>query len=448
MSVAVPLLIIAGLILLNALFVAAEFAFVGAPRTSIERRAARGDRGALRVRAILRVPRNQDRYLATAQLGITLASLGLGMYGEHQVADWLAGPFEELGVGRVIAAHAVASVVAVALLTYLHIVLGEMVPKSLALQGAERAAVALAPVMTVVRILLYPLVIALNGIGNGILRLMGVSRQTGSVEQYHTAEELRFIVRESLDGGLLGRESGRVLQELLEFGDLTAGEVMVPRVRIEGIPLEATSAELADVLWTSPHTRYPVYREDLDEVLGILHVKDVLRLVLSGRSVAESDVRTIPYLPETAHLDTVLTAMRQESTQLAIVLDEHGGTAGLLTIEDLFEEVVGEIEEETEAPQSWVDDEGRLHVAGTVRVEEVGEFFDSVLEHEEVDTVSGLVLMLLDRPPEVGDVVSYDGVAFEVVAVEGHGVAECVVTPLAADGRTADEGEPPSADGD
>jgi CBS domain containing-hemolysin-like protein len=447
MSVALPVLIIAGLILLNALFVAAEFAFVGAPRTSIERRAAAGDRRALRVRAILREPRNQDRYLATAQLGITLASLGLGTYGEHQVADWLAGPFEALGIGSVVAPHAVASVVAVALLTYLHIVLGEMVPKSLALQGAERAAVALAPVMAAVRIVLYPLVVTLNAIGNGILRLFGVVRQRGSVEQYHTAEELRYIVRESLDGGLLGRESGRVLQELLEFGDLTAGEVMVPRVRIEGIPLDATSEELAELLWTSPHTRYPVYREDLDEVLGILHVKDVLRLVLNGQAVAESDVRTIPYLPETAHLDVVLKAMRRESTQLAVVLDEHGGTAGLLTIEDLFEEVVGEIEEETEAPQSWIDDAGCLHVDGTVRVEEVGEFFDSVLEHEEVDTVSGLVLMLLDRPPEVGDVVTYDGVVFEVVAVEGHGVAECVVTQLADDGDAAAEGEPDAGHG-
>ena len=435
-----PILIIAGLILVNALFVAAEFAFVGAPRTAIERRAAAGDRRALRVRAILREPRSQDRYLATAQLGITVASLGLGMYGEHEIAALIAGPLEAMGVDRLIAVHAVASVIAVVILTYLHIVLGEMVPKSLALQGAERAALALAPVMAGVRIALYPLVVALNGIGNGILRLMGVVRQRGSVEQYHTAEELRYIVRDSLEGGVLGRESGRVFQELLEFGDLTAGEVLVPRVRIEGIPLHATGDELAELLRTSPHTRYPVYRDDLDDIVGILHVKDVLRLVLSGEPVSESDARSIPYLPETAGLDVVLAAMRRESTQLAIVLDEHGGTAGLLTIEDLFEEVVGEIEEETEAPQSRVDADGRLCVAGTVRVEEVGEHFDRVLEHEEVDTVSGLVLALLERPPEVGDSVVYNGMAFEVVAVEGHGVAECLVTPLddGTDGPQAD----------
>ena len=443
MSVAVPLLVIVVLILLNALFVAAEFAFVGAPRTSIEQRAAQGDRRARRVHAILRDPRSQDRYLATAQLGITLASLGLGMYGERIVAEWLVGPLEALGADRVIAAHAIASVVAVALLTYVHIVLGEMVPKSLALQGAERAALALMPIMTWIRIALFPLIVLLNAIGNGVLRLMGVVRQRGSVEQYHTAEELRFVVRESLEGGKLGRESGRVVQELLAFGDLTAGEVMVPRVLIEGIPLGATSEELAERFAASPHTRYPVYRDDLDDVVGILHVKDVLRLALEGEAVTEEHVRTIPYLPETAHLDAVLTAMRREHTQLAIILDEHGGTAGMLTVEDLFEEVVGEINEGGETPQTWTDADGRLHVAGTVRIDEVGDLYDAVLEHEEVDTVSGLVLMLLDRPPRIGDVVIYANVAFEVARVEGLGVAECVVTRLATDGaETADGAEP------
>ncbi|HET6494656.1 MAG TPA: hemolysin family protein [Thermoleophilia bacterium] len=446
MSVAVPLLVIAALILLNALFVAAEFAFVGAPRSSIARRAAEGDRRARRVHAILRDSRNQDRYLATAQLGITVASLGLGMYGERVVAAWLVGPLEALGADRLIAAHAIASVIAVALLTYVHIVLGEMVPKSLALQGAERAALALMPIMTWVRIALFPLVVVLNAIGNGLLRLMGVARQSGSVEQYHTAEELRFVVRESLEGGKLGRESGRVVQELLAFGDLTAGEVLMPRVLIEGIPLGATSDDLAERFSASPHTRYPVYREDLDDIIGILHVKDVLRLALAGEAVTEAHVRAIPYLPETAHLDAVLMAMRREHTQLAIILDEHGGTAGMLTIEDLFEEVVGEINEGGETPQTWTGADGRLHVAGTVRIDEVGDLYDSVLEHEEVDTVSGLVLMLLDRPPQIGDVVIYANVAFEVTQVEGHGVAECVVTPLATDGVETTDGADPGGD--
>jgi len=432
MNVVIPLLIIAGLVLLNGLFVAAEFAFVGAPRASIERRAAAGDRRVLRIREILHSPRSQDRYLATAQIGITIASLGLGMYGEEVVAGWLEVPFEQFGVLGAVAAHALASAVAVALMTYIHIVVGEMVPKSIALQRAESTAVLVSPFMRAVWILFYPLVVTLNGIGNLILRVFGVERQRGSVEQYHTAEELRYIVRESLEGGKLGDESGRVLQELLDFGDLTAGEVMVPRVHIAGIPLDASREDIVELLVSSPHTRYPVYREDLDDVVGILHVKDVLRLLSRGGEPDGYPLRPVPYVPETADVDVVLAAMRREGTQLAIILDEHGGTAGLVSIEDLFEEVVGEIEEEAERPQSWVDEEGRLHVNGTVRVEEVGEYFDMELEHEDVDTVSGLVLTLLDRPPVVGDTVVYEQMAFEVFAVEGHGVAECRVTSLGA----------------
>lgn len=430
MSVVVPLLIIAGLVLLNGLFVAAEFAFVGAPRASIERRAAAGDRRVLHLRRILHDPRSQDRYLAVAQIGITIASLGLGMYGEEVVAGWLEAPLEHLGALGTVGAHALASVVAVAIMTYIHIVAGEMVPKSIALQRAESTAVLVNPFMRTVWVLFYPLVVTLNGIGNLILRAFGVERQRGSVEQYHTAEELRYIVRESLEGGKIGGESGRVLQELLDFGDLTAGEVMVPRVHIVGIPLDAGRDEIVELLVSSPHTRYPVYREDLDDIVGMMHVKDVLRLLARGGEPDGTPLRPVPYVPETADVDVVLAAMRRERTQLAVILDEHGGTAGLVSIEDLFEEVIGEIEEETERPPSWSDDDGRLHVSGTVRVEEVGEHFDIELEHEDVDTVSGLVLMLLDRPPVVGDVVAYEHIALQVLAVEGHGVAECLVTSL------------------
>ena len=438
MSIVAPLLIIAALVLLNGLFVAAEFAFVGAPRAAIERRAAAGDRRVLRLRQILRDPRSQDRYLATAQIGITIASLGLGMYGEQVVAGWLEAPFEQLGALGPAAAHGLASIVAVLLMTYVHIVVGEMVPKSIALQRAEHTAVLVSPVMRAIWIVFYPLVMLLNGIGNAILRIFGVQRQHGSVEQYHTAEELGYIVRESLEGGRLGSESGRVLQELLDFGDLTAGEVMVPRVHVVGIPIDASREEIVELLVASPHTRYPVYREDLDDVVGILHVKDVLRVLTQEVESEGYPVRPVPYVPETARVDVVLAAMRRENTQLAVILDEHGGTAGLVSIEDLFEEVVGEIEEEAERPDSWTDDAGRLHVVGTVRIEEVGEHFEVELEHEDVDTVSGLVLMLLDRPPEVGDRVTYDGVVFDVLAVEGHGVAECAVTALPPeDGDTA-----------
>jgi CBS domain containing-hemolysin-like protein len=429
----VPILIITVLILLNALFVAAEFAIVGAPRAAIERRAAEGDAVARVVLGILRDPRRQDRYIATAQLGITVASLGLGMYGEHALAEWIVHWLEGLGSLRTAAAHTIASVLAVAILTYFHIVVGEMIPKSLALQSAERSALLVTPVMLgIQRIVILP-VMALNALGNGLLKLVGINRFAATGEHYRTPEELQFIIRESQAGGMLRRESADVVQELLEFGDLTAGEVMIPRVRVTGIPVGASAEQMLDTFRRSPHTRYPVYDGSLDQIVGVVHIKDILRRIPNRRALRPQEVREVPFIPETAEMDTVLAAMRRVNSQMAVVMDEHGGTAGVITIEDLFEEVVGEIEEgwtQHERPEMYRDADGRLIAEGTVRIEEVGEELGVVLEHEDVDTVSGLVLAELDRPPQVGDVVEWDDVRFEVTAVEGHGVKSCVVTPL------------------
>jgi CBS domain containing-hemolysin-like protein len=422
-------LIITALILLNGIFVAAEFAIVGAPRTAIDRRAAQGQPLARAVQAILRDPRRQDRYIATAQLGITVASLGLGMYGEHVVADAVYRALGSGGLPEWLASHALASGVAVGVLTYFHIVVGEMVPKSLALQHAERVVLWITPPMLWTKNVLYPFVIGLNGLGNLVLKGLGVNRQVQQAERYYTPEELQLVVQESEELGALRAESGKVLQELFEFGDLTAGEAMVPRVRIVGVPIGAGARQLRHALAQSPHTRYPVYEGDLDHIVGVIHIKDALRLLLRDEPVGRERVRSVPVVPETAPLDAVLTTMRRDRTQMVIVIDEHGGTSGIVTLEDLFEEVVGEIEEgPSSAPQVYRDRHGRLRVPGTMRVDELGQQFHLELEHQDVDSVSGLVLMLLGRPPAVGDSVRYDRLQFEVTAVKGHGVDECAVS--------------------
>src|SRR5687768_12343874 len=357
----IELTIITVLILLNGVFVAAEFAIVGAPRAAIDARAAQGDRLARLVQSVLRDTQTQDRYIATAQLGITLASLGLGMYGEHVLADAIYHALDSSGAPALIISHGFASVTAVAILTYFHIVVGEMVPKSLALQQAERLACWITPPMLWTKNLLYPFVVTLNGLGNLLLKAIGVNRQAQNADQYYTPEELQLIVQESGELGALRSESSEMLQELFEFGDLTAGQVMVPRVRIVGIPVAMPPAAIRELLAEPAHTRYPIYEKDLDHILGMVHIKDLLRLLLHEETITAAHARTVPVVPETAQLDTLLAMMRRERTQMAVVIDEHGGTAGVVTVEDLFEEVVGEIEEgPLTGQQVYRDRDGRL----------------------------------------------------------------------------------------
>jgi len=425
--------IIAVLILLNGIFVAAEFAIVGAPRAAIDARVARGDRMARAVQSVLRDPQNQDRYIATAQLGITVASLGLGMYGEHVLADRIFALIEQPSVPVWLVSHGLASVVAIAILTYFHIVVGEMVPKSLALSQAERMALWITPPMQWLTTLVFPLIVVLNGMGNAVLRLIGVNRQARNADQYYTPEELQMIVQESEELGALRADSGQMLQDLFEFGDLTAGEAMVPRVRITGVPVGSTPDAIRRILAKSPHTRYPIIEGDLDHILGMIHIKDMLRVLLRRQTIGPGHARPLPLVPETAPLDDVLATMRRERSQMVVVIDEHGGTSGIVTLEDLFEEVIGEVNEGSAGNPIRRDAQGRLRVPGTMRVDELGQQFDLELKHEEVDSVSGLVLTLLGRPAQIGDTVRYDRLQIEVTGLQGHGVSEVAVTCVGAE---------------
>jgi CBS domain containing-hemolysin-like protein len=416
------------LVVVNGLFVAAEFAIVGAPRATIENRADRGDRSARRVQAILEDPRQQDRFIATAQIGISVASLGLGMYGEHQLAGWLEEWLAGWAANPWVTAHVIASVVAVGTLTYLHIVIGEMVPKALALQHAASTAMYVAPIILAIQRPIAPLVHGLNSLGNWMLSFAGVRRQEMSAERYHTTEELQFIIEESQEGGLLRGESGRLLRDLFEFGDLSAGEVMVPRVLVVGIPVGAEPDEVRAIVASQTHTRYPVYSGGLDNIIGSIHIKEVLRHLVSSMPVTARDARPLPYVPGPMQLDELLAAMRRDRAQMAVVMDQHGGTAGLVTIEDVFEEVVGEIDEGRRLTPITQDPDRRLRVRGTVRLSEVGEALGHGLEHAKTTTVSGLVLLQLGRPARVGDVVTWKNVRIEVTAVAGRGVGEAVMT--------------------
>jgi CBS domain containing-hemolysin-like protein len=425
----IVVLVVALLLFANAVFVAAEFAIVAVPRTVVEHRAGQGERLSQRVLDLLLSSQQRYRFVATAQFGISVASLGLGMYGEHHLASWLESALEpSLGTANFVTAHSVATVVAIGSLTYLHIFLGEMVPKALALGHAEGTARVVYWPMRVLLFALYPIVVGLDGIGALCLRLVGIRRQVDVPEESYSPEELQLIVQESEAGGALRAESGRLVRELFEFGDLTASEAMVPRVRVVGIPVGTSPEDLRRLLTAHRHTRYPVYDGDLDHIVGMLHVKDLLRRLINKETITAVDVRPMPVVPATSSLDTVLTTMERAHAHMAVVIDEHGGTAGVISLEDLAEEVVGDIDEGVpQAPAIVSMADGSVVVSGTLRLDELGQHFDVDLHHEEVDSVSGLVMAMLDRPPVVGDVATFDRFQFTVLSVSGHGAGQVKV---------------------
>ncbi len=426
----VPAAIIALLLLVNGFFVAAEFALLSVPRATVEAKAAEGGRVAALILSLLKDPRKQDQYIATAQLGITLASLGLGGYGEHVVAEAIIRIFRGTALDSQGAAHAISTVLAIAFLTYLHIVLGEMIPKTLALQSPWKTSTWIAPATGWATRLTYPAILALNGMGNLVLRAMGI-RRADDGHGHPNAEELRYIVQESRDAGQLTAESGRFLQEVFDFDALLAREVLVPRVKVAGIPLGADTQRMTRICRESPHTRYPVYRETIDKIVGAVHLQDLFRIILSGKALEESDIRPVPFVPESASLNQVLNAMRNERTQMCVILDEFGGTEGIITLGDLFQELVGKVPEGSfEVGEIIADGQGRFLAAGTTRLVELGERAGTPLRHEDVDTVSGLVLDLLGRPAKVNDKAVYAGLEFRVTSTDGFGVRWCEVVKI------------------
>jgi CBS domain containing-hemolysin-like protein len=428
-AMAWPLVASLLLLLANALFVAAEFSLVSAPRASLEHLALRGHRSARRVLDIIDDPAQRDRYLATVQIGVSVASLALGMYGEHAIAAVIGDALGTNLPGR-ISAHVVASAVAIAMLTYAHIVVGEMLPKTLALQAATWTAIYTVPAVEVLQQVLRPVVWLLNAVSALVLRSTGLDRTQSATERYHDPEELQIIIQESQEGGQLRHDAGELLRELFEFGNLTASEVMVPRVQMTSVRVGADADELRRIVRARLHTRYPVHTGNPDDILGSLHIKDIIRHLVSGEPISMLDVRPVPYVPVTAQLDEVLTAMRRSRSHMAVALDEHGGTAGIVTIEDLFQEVVGTIGDTGDVTPPVPGQGGAWTARGTTRLRDVGEALGITFEYPDVQSVSGLVLALLGRPPVRGDAVVWAGIRIEVTAVDGRGVQEAALSRL------------------
>src|ERR687883_448107 len=419
MSLLLEIVAVAALILLNAFFVAAEYGLVTSRRTRIEELEHQGNRRAGRVRGLVSDP---PRFIAAMQLGVTLTSLGIGALGEHA----LTRAFDP------VIATALAVTLAYLILTFFHVVIGELVPKGVALGHSEGTALALSAPVRAFFALFWPLIWVLQRSTNLVLGLLGLEPPGGETE-VHSEAELKMLLNVSTERGEIEPGEQDMLYKVFDFADKEASDVMVPRPEVVALSIDLPPEECLRAVMDSPYTRYPVYRGSLDDIVGILHVRDLFgAMVDRGLAAAEVEqlVRPAYVVPETKDLAALLTEFRRTNQHMAIVVDEYGGMEGIVTLEDLLEEIVGEIEDEFDLPDESVEqvDEDTIRIDGTFPIDDFNEQFRTELPVEDYHTIAGFVFGLLGRAPEPGDEVSHDGMVFRVEEVEGPRIDKLAIT--------------------
>ncbi len=398
------------LVLGNAFFVAAEYALVTARRSRLHDLANGGSR---RARIALRIMDSPIRFIGTVQLGITAFSIALGAIGEPLVEHFL-DPF---------LAHTVSFILAFTIVTYLHVTLGELVPKAIALTKNERTALWVALPIEAFYLATYPIVWFLQESSNRFTSLFGISPAAAGVVT-HNEQEIRMIVAAAEDTGVIATTEEEMLYKVFDFADKEVHEVMVPRPEVVALSADLPPEEALSALMSSPYTRYPVYRGSVDSIVGILHVRDLFG-AMHDRGIAqvelESLLRAAYIVPETKDLAALLAEFRKQNQHMAVVIDEYGAMQGIVTLEDLLEEIVGEIEDEYDLPDESVErlDDRRIRIDGTFPIDDFNEQFGTEIEVEDYHTMAGYVFGLLGRAPEVGDEMPTDGIVMRVVEVEG-----------------------------
>jgi CBS domain containing-hemolysin-like protein len=426
------LLAVALLVAANGFFVAAEFSLVSVRRTRIAELVASGNVSAV---AVQKAISNPDRVIAATQLGITIASLGLGWIGEPALAHWLY-PLVQLFPADIQpdVSHSIAAGVSFAIITFLHVVVGELAPKSIALQDPERTSLVVARPTLWTEWVFKPVIMLLNGTGNALLKLVGVKPASGH-ELVHSVAELKMLVTASAEGGVVEEDESEMLHAIFDFGELLVRQVMIPRTEVVAVEADMPLEEVTKLVTENPYTKLPVYEENLDQILGILHVKDLLRLITQKgehNGTARSLVRDTLYVPETLSVNHLLHQFRDNSQHIAIVLDEYGGTAGLVTLEDLLEEIVGEVHDpfEDETPEIQILPDGTTLIDGLMLIEEVNEHLGLNLIDPHYDTIAGYVMGKLGRVPKTGDVIESGGVRIKVEAMDGLRISRLQLTRL------------------
>ena len=419
------LLGIGALVFANGFFVAAEFAMVTVRKTRVDQLIAEGNRTARVVRRALGDP---DSYIAATQLGITMTSLGLGWIGEPALANAFEPAFDFLGPAAAeTTAHSVAVAVAFGIITALHIVFGELAPKTVALQHPERTSLIVARPLELFKRVFWPFIALLNGMGRAVVHSVGLRAPSGH-SLVHSEEELKMLVTASQEAGVIEEDEEQMLHRVFGFADLTAGQVMVPRTEMIALPVTATPEQLIQAIEQGGHDRFPVYRRDLDDIVGVLQVSDLVPSILRGRPFdPASSTRDALTVPETMPADTLLNEMRERKTPLAIVIDEYGGTAGLVTFAGLMERIVGSIGEGTDHRITVLAD-GSALVDGLALVTDVNEQFGLHIDESEYNTLGGYVLGRLGRRARVGDRIEVERRSMRVDALDGLRVARVFVS--------------------
>ncbi len=442
----IDILILILLTLLEGFFVAGEIALVSIRRSRVEQLVDEGSSGARRVRRLLEDP---GRFLAVSQLGLTVIGFFASAYAAVSLVESLTTILANAGLDKN-GAHTLSLVVVTVVLALFTIIFAELVPKTLALANTERFAIALSLPIEFLARALSPLIKLLTGVTAWITKLFGANV---SNEAQITAEELRLIVERGGEQGVLEAEEEQMINSIIELGERRLHEVMVPRIAIAALPASATLEEAIDKVVDEGHSRVPVYEESIDEVVGILYAKDLLPILKAGsgpRPGIRSLLRTPVFAPESMTIDDLLHEFQRRKVHIAIILDEYGGTAGLVTIEDLLEEIVGEIQDEydTEEPMVVRLSEDEARVDGRADIDDLAELFDTDLgleDEDEYDTVGGLIYHRIGGVPSPGDVVEVDGLLLTVETTDGRRVGKVLVVRRRPDG----DGDPrPDEDGD
>lgn len=425
----VIVIVIAIMIFFNALYVAAEFSTVSVRRNKnrISTLADSGSRLAQKLTKIIEDPKALDYYVATSQVGITISSLVLGAYGQDTVAVLLSPWLIRFGNLADEVALSISTTTTLIVLSIAQVVLGELLPKSIAIQYPERVALLTVTPVQWSYFVLRPFIWFFNGSGNLLLRFIRVG-QAGREENILAPEEIEILVSQSHEGGLLDDQEQQMLRNAFRLRELTARQVMAPRTRLVAAPLDSTVDTLMDMACEAGVSRIPLYEPGIDNIVGFVHIKDLFRLNLRGQQDVQAILRDVVRVPDTLPVAEVWTQLNLQRQYIAIVIDEYGGTAGLITIEDLLEEIFGELQDEfdDEVPLISSDKAGRVHLRGDLLVTDVNEYLNLNLSDEDADTLGGLVFSNLGRLPELGDEVTIGepSLTIRVEAMEGRSISE------------------------